>query len=176
MKSGATTARELAKRLPPGKQGAPGEISNWMRSHVSEDALILIVDDFAGTGSTLSKGLKKFFDQVGSGNVVDTFLREGRILCYLLYSFPEAINRLRGEYPKVQFLSANVFSDEVRALDRNAGIFEGDNELTPQSPLGYGDMGTLVCFHNTVPNNTLPIFWNGGTVNDKPWKPLFPRA
>jgi hypothetical protein len=161
-----------------------------MRSHVKEDALILIIDDFAGTGSTLLKGLRKFYDQVGDQNMIQAFLSEGRILCYLLYAFPEALERLREEYPNVQFLSANVFSDEHRALDSNAGLFRDEHEidfarqvliqigreLTPQDPLGYGDMGALICFHNTVPNNTLPVFWSSGTVNDKPWRPLFPRA
>ena len=49
-------------------------------------------------------------------------------------------------------------------------------ELTPGAPLGHGNMGALVVFHNATPNNTLPIFWSGGTVGEKPWKPLFPRA
>ena len=81
------------------------------------------------------------------------------------------------------------FGDETKALDPNADIFENENEITfakeiliqigreldPQYPLGYGDMGALVCFNNTIPNNTLPIFWCNGDVNGKPWKPLFPR-
>ena len=190
MKSGATTARELAKRLRPGKQGPPSEISDWMRTHTDKDALVLCVDDFAGTGSTISKGLRKFFDQKGIEEIRDIFLNEGRILCYLLYSFPEALDRLRTEYPKVKFLPINVFGDEVMALDPNAGMFENEDEinfaremliqigreLDPQYPLGFGDISALVCFNNTIPNNTLPIFWRSGTVNDKPWRALFPRA
>jgi len=190
MKSGATTARELAKRLRPGKQGPPSEISDWMRSHADKDALVLFVDDFAGTGSTILKGLRKFFDQKGIEEIKRIFLNEGRILCYLLYSFPEALDKLHTEYPKVKFLPINVFGDEVMALDPSAGIFENEDEinfakemliqigreLDPQYPLGFGDVGALVCFNNTIPNNTLPIFWRSGTVNDKPWRALFPRA
>ena len=41
---------------------------------------------------------------------------------------------------------------------------------------GYGNLGGLVLFHNTVPNNTLPIFWSNGVVNERSWRPLFPRA
>ena len=83
-----------------------------------------------------------------------------------------------------------VFSDEVRALDPDSGIFvdEGTRkfatdmllqlgrELLPQMPMGFGDMAALVAFHNTVPNNTLPIFWSNGSVNGRPWRPLLPRA
>jgi hypoxanthine phosphoribosyltransferase len=190
MKSGATTARELMKRLRPGKSGAPNTLSDWMKSHVEKDALILIVDDFAGTGSTIQKGLEKFFGQEGGKEILESYLNERRILCYILYSFPEALQKLQESYPKVEFLATHVFGEEVRALDSEAGIFENEEEikfahdvliqvgreLTPQVPLGYGDMGALVVFHNTVPNDTLPVFWSSGTVNERPWKPLFPRA
>jgi hypothetical protein len=189
-KSGGTTARELAKMLRPGKCAAPEEITYWMKTHVDEDALLLIVDDFAGTGSSILKGLKSFFDIKGIDRVRHRFLSEGRILCYLLYSFPEALDKFQHEYPEVQFFSVNILGDDVRALEADAAIFEEEEdlnfakevllqigrELTPQIPLGYGDMGALVVFHNTIPNNTLPVFWSSGTVNDKPWKPLFPRA
>ena len=161
-----------------------------MKSRSDKDALVLIVDDFAGTGLTLSKGLGKFLNQTENKVVVESFLNQGRILCYLLYSFPEALRILQKHYPKVKFVAAHVFDDKVRALHEDASIFENKNEiafakdmltqlgreLTPQIPLGYGDMGTLVAFHDTVPNNTLPIFWSGGTVNEKPWRPLYPRA
>lgn len=190
MKSGATTARELAKRLRPGKSGSAESITEWMKQHLDKDALIVFVDDFGGTGQTLIKGFKKFYEQLTSDRKLTRLLIQGRILCYLLYAFPEAVERLRGTYPRIQFLAANVFDEEVRALDENAGIFDNTNEINfakdillqigrelyHQYPLGYGEMGALVAFHNTVPNNTLPIFWSSGTVNDKPWKPLFPRA
>jgi hypothetical protein len=190
MKSGATTARELAKRIRPGKQGPPTDISDWMKLHTDKDALVLMVDDFSGTGTTISRGLRKFFDQKGSEEVKEMFLSEKRILCYILYAFPEAVNKLKREYPKVSFSFVNMFGDENKALDANANIFQNENEigfakeiliqigrkLVPQNPLGYGDMGTLVCFNNTIPNNTLPIFWSSGDVNGKQWKPLFPRA
>ncbi len=190
LKSGATTARELAKRLRPGKSGAPNTLADWLKSHVDKDALVLIVDDFAGTGSTVLKGLERFLSQEGIEDVLESYLDQRRILCYLLYSFSEALQRLRENYPRVDFLAAHVFAEEVSALDSEAGIFEDNEEigfardiliqigreLTPQMPLGYGDLGGLVVFHNTVPNDTLPIFWSSGIVNDKPWKPLFPRA
>jgi energy-coupling factor transporter ATP-binding protein EcfA2 len=74
MKSGATTARELAKRLRPGKTGAPNTLTDWMKSHLDKDSLILIVDDFAGTGYTIEKGLKKFFNQDGVKEFLEVYL------------------------------------------------------------------------------------------------------
>lgn len=190
LKSGGATARELQKRLMPGKAGPPEAISDWVSNHVNKDAIILVVDDFAGTGSTIERGLKNLFAQVRSREAMNVFHREKRILCYVLYAFPEALDALREKFSNIDFLACHVFGDEVRALEDEAGIFEDKSELefarevllqigtelTPQYPLGYGNMGALVAFHNTVPNNSLPIFWCAGKVNDKPWKPLFPRA
>lgn len=190
MKSGATTARELAKRLQPGKQGSPDSLIEWMRAHAGKDALVVFVDDFCGTGQTLLEGLDKFHGLLKSDKALTRYLVQGRVLCYLLYAFPEALERLRKAYERIQFLAVNVLDEEVRALDENARIFESSDEINfakdillqvgrglfRQHPLGWGDLGALVAFHNTVPNNTLPIFWSSGTVNDKPWKPLFPRA
>ena len=90
----------------------------------------------------------------------------------------------------MQVLAAHVFGDDVRALEEGAAILEDSTEigftrdflvqtgreLAPQMPIGYGDMAALVCFHNTVPNNTLPVFWCAGHVRGRPWKPLFPRG
>ena len=190
MKSGAVTAREIAKRVRPGKQGAPGDIVEWMKSHVDKDPMILVVDDFSGTGFTLEKGLSKFLEGVRDKEIRETFLKENRILCYVLYSFPEALERIKNAFPEVQVLAAHVFGDDVRALEEGAAILEDSTEigftrdflvqtgreLAPQMPIGYGDMAALVCFHNTVPNNTLPVFWCAGHVRGRPWKPLFPRG
>ena len=83
-----------------------------------------------------------------------------------------------------------TFDDEVRALSVDAGIFEEEadrvfaqdvmlqigRQLVPQNPLGFGDMAALVSFHNTIPNNTLPVFWSAGRANGREWKPLLPRG
>lgn len=188
-KSGAVTAREIAKRLRPGKVADCESIAPWIRAHTRDDALILIVDDFSGTGSTLELGIGRFFEYA-KRNGVESFLSEGRVSCYCQFAFPEALERLKRTFAGIEFLSAHVFGDDVRSLDAQAELFETENdrnfareillqigrELMPQSPLGWGDMGALVAFHNTIPNNTLPIFWCEGTVNERQWLPLLPRA
>ena len=83
-----------------------------------------------------------------------------------------------------------TFDDEVRAFAPDAGIFEDDGDrafaeeamlqigrqLVRQNPLGFGNMGALVSFHNTIPNNTLPVFWCAGKANGREWTPLLPRG
>jgi hypothetical protein len=188
-KSGASTARELAKRIRPGKVADGTGIDAWLRAHAQDDPLVVIVDDFAGTGTTLETGLYQLFSRLPRP-LVEDYVREGRMACYCLFSFPEAIDRLRKAFPQIEFYAAHVFGDDVRALDTDSDLFESDEErvyvrdillqigreLLSQMPLGWGDMAALVAFHNTIPNNTLPIFWCEGRVNDRVWQPLFPRA
>lgn len=188
-KSGGALARELRASLRPGKCTPAVEIDVWMRGHVDSDAMVVIVDDFSGTGNTLVKGLRRFRQKVPE-DIWNRYIGEKRISLYVMYAFPEALELLREEFVGVEVSAANVFGDELRACDDEAGIFDSldernfarqviqqlGRELTPGAPLGHGGMGALVVFHNATPNNTLPIFWSGGAVGERPWKPLFPRA
>jgi hypothetical protein len=187
-KSGAYTAREMGKLLLPGKCTGVADIGVWLQSHLDHDALLLIIDDFAGSGATMLKGLSRFNrkDTVAFQRFCDT----GRVHLVVLFAFPEALRALREQYPKIRVTCIRPFGDEVRALEADSGIFEDEGErrfaqevllqigqqLVPQHPLGYAQLGGLVVFHNTIPNNTLPIFWCNGVVNERPWQPLFPRA
>jgi hypothetical protein len=58
IKSGAGLARDVMKRLGPGKTGDGKEISTWLASHIDADPLLILVDDFSGTGSTICTGLR----------------------------------------------------------------------------------------------------------------------
>ena len=187
LKSGGALTRELKNRLRPGKVGPLDSMGAWLGTHADQDALLLVADDFAATGESLAKGFRAACAQYDEQ--LAPFFEEGRVLCYILYTLPEALDRLRAEFPKLEVNCIKCFGNEVRALNPDADIFEDDaeirfveemvvqlgRELVPQLPLGFGDMGLLVSFHNTIPNNTLPIFWSTGRVAEKPWKPLFPR-
>ena len=187
-KSGAATARELAKRMSPGKCSGIEGIPTWLQGHLTDDPMLVVVDDFAGTGKTLAKGLDKIrsLDEPQFSRVA----KEGRVLCCLQTAFPEAVRHIKDRFPEVRVLVMKTFDDKVRGLDPEAGIFEDERErrfaegvmlqigrqLARQNPLGYGNMAALVSFHNTVPNNTLPVFWCAGRANRREWKPLLPRA
>jgi hypothetical protein len=189
LKSGAATAREMQKLMRPGRCGAAVEIAAWMRLHVDDDPLVIVVDDFSGTGKTMGDGLKELKKEIEL-EIWKRYVNEGRISSYIMFAFPEALQRIRRDCAGVEIIAATALGDDLRALDSNAEIFTDDGErkfateilmqigreLLPQTPLGYGDMGSLVVFHNAAPNNTLPIFWSNGRVSERPWKPLFPRA
>ncbi len=187
-KSGAATARELAKRMSPGKCASIDGMHGWVQAHLDDDPMLVVVDDFAGTGNTITKGLERLWS--ADQELFSALAEEGRIVCCLQTAFPEAIERVKRRFARVAVLAMTTFDDEVRALAPEARIFEDEGELAyaqdvmlqigrqlvPQSPLGFGDMGALVSFHNTVPNNTLPVFWCAGRANGREWRPLVPRG
>jgi hypothetical protein len=188
-KSGATMAREMKTRMQAGKCASASELETWMRANVDKEGFVALVDDFAGTGQTLVGGLRKARAKVPP-DLWERYVSEGRLCLFLMYSFPDAIDAVKADFPGVSVLVAHVFGDELRACHEEAGIFETPGErafaqdilqqigreLSPSYPLGHGDMGALIVFYNTTPNNTLPIFWSGGMVQERPWKPLFPRS
>jgi hypothetical protein len=160
-----------------------------MRLHRDQDPILVLVDEFVGTGSQFVRGLRKFFERAADKELITHYLNERRVLCGLLNAYPEATDEIKKALPGVKIVAAHIFGDDTRALDPEAKIFDSEadrkfteemlvqigTELCPQIPLGWGRLGALVCLHNTVPNNTLPIFWSNGKVNEKPWNPLFPR-
>lgn len=188
-KSGATMAREMKTRMQAGKCAAASDMETWMRTNADKEGFVALVDDFAGTGQTLVGGLKKARTKV-SAELWERYVSEGRLCLFLMYAFPRAVRAVEEEFPGLPVLVAHFFGDELLACDEEAGIFESSaerafaqdilqqigRELSPSYPLGHGDMGALIVFYNTTPNNTLPIFWSGGTVQERPWKPLFPRS
>jgi len=191
LKSGASLARELMKQMNPGKAGDAKEVSNWLKSRLDSDPLLVLVDDFSGTGSTISKGIRNWKAELrDSAAALEKLLSQGRVMLAVLYAFGGALDELHKLDSRIRIFCANTLGPEVLAFDPDANIFESSDEirfahevmmqigreLTPQNPLGYGDQAGLVVFHNTVPNNTLPIFWSNGRVNELSWKPLFSRA
>jgi hypothetical protein len=187
LKSGASLTREVVKRLNPGKAGSGTEISGWIKTHAQSDAIIVVLDDLSSTGGTMRTGLRKWIHE--NQEALTPYLKERRIMVGLLYATGRALDAIAEVDQRISVLPANTLGAEVVAFDPEAGIFEDaaeldfahdvmlqiGRELTPQNPLGFGDQGLLFTFHNTVPNNTLPVFWSNGRVNERPWKPLFSR-
>jgi hypothetical protein len=189
LKSGASLAREMTKMMGPGKSGAGSEIGAWMASHSTADPMVVIVDDFSGTGTTLGKGLTKWKKEIKDQQLLERYLNEGRVMLVVMFALGQALDVIRDAEPRLRLFTSNTLGSDVMAFDHDAGIFDTQEEisfarevmlqigreLTPQTPIGFGDQALLVAFHNTIPNNTLPVFWSNGRVNEKTWKPLFSR-
>ena len=64
---------------------------------------------------------------------------------------------------------AGIFEDEGERAYAEDVMLQIGRQLLPQNPLGFGNMAALVSFHNTIPNNTLPVFWCAGKANGREW-------
>ena len=73
-----------------------------MKMQQDNDPIVLLVDDFWGTGSTAVKGIKTFLGLISDNKVKEKYLKEGRILFYTMFSFPEALFQFHGGH-RVRF-------------------------------------------------------------------------
>jgi hypothetical protein len=148
------------------------------------------MDDIAATGSSLSDNIAHFVGNIGDlpqevkvrvvtlvatgvaqENIlkrlqkiegVDIDFRSCEILSEVAYAFPEGgtVWRSREEETRAKALCVNLGSRIYR-----------------QNPLGFGELGLLVVFPTTVPNNSLPILHTYARASSgQGWKPLFPRV
>jgi hypothetical protein len=153
-------------------------------------AALVIVDDIAGTGGTLSEKVVTFLNMHGR------LLSGVKIRIITLVSTPEAQAKVLRSLERFEELDLDFRCCEI--LGREAIAFPDDDQwswssrdeferaralcidlgsrIYKQSPLGFGGMGLLVVFPATVPNNTLPILHSCSRANSgESWIPLFLR-
>ena len=145
---------------------------------------LLLIDDFAGTGTTLVRGLEKAMPYLRLAN--DKGIP---VTLFAVAGFAHARDRIE-EFIDNQRLNADVhFCD---TLGREHQVFSSDSIIFPEvaererakqiveekgqhtgnfNPLGYDGTQATIVFYSSCPNNTLPIFWS----NNGDWTPLFAR-
>ena len=145
---------------------------------------LVLIDDFVGTGESLTKGLSANVETLRKAN-----LKGVRIIVIAVAGFTGAHSQVN-DFIKSEELDAvvhfcdllgeeyRVFSDRSRVFpdpydrDRAKEIAERQGVvLFQEHPLGYGNSQALVVFADHCPNNSLPILWS--TRNG--WPTLFPR-
>jgi len=151
---------------------------------------IIIVDDLAATGGTLSRSVVEV-----ESEVADLLIRGNtKLLACVLYSTKAASERILeslrtihaiesdfrvGEFlsPKLSAFSEQsaIWASEEERVRAKALVSELGARVYKTQPLGYGGMGLLLVFPATVPNNSLPILHSSSKSGQKPWRPLFPR-
>ena len=150
---------------------------------------IVIVDDFIGTGTSLSSKLTAFFDKNGDFLIVSKITIFVAVFCatiegeekvrQTLSSLSETSDLLIHENLDKKHYAFNeiepIWSDET---ERNAAIDLiqrlGSN-VDKNRPLGYKNSALLVVFNRNCPNNTLPILHSRGR-GELAWVPLFVRV
>ena len=148
---------------------------------------VVIIDDIAATGKSLSHSLKTLVEQHSA-------LVETKIFVAVLVATPESermILRTIGKVENVEivFRAGEILIEQNRAFPKDISFWKSKkrmedtealcrdlgSKIYKRRPFGYGGQGLLVVFPTTVPNNTLPILHSSSKDPSFPWKPLFPR-
>jgi hypoxanthine phosphoribosyltransferase len=154
-----------------GKFLFPSSYFKFKEQYDKNKDLVILVDDFVGTGDTAEE-------------VLDFYLKEGNLnpsktKIITLVSQEEGVKRI---YEKSQVeIFANVIKNKALSdvYLENRELEEKKNLIVQMSKsinikqdfLGYKDSEALVCILNKSPNNTLPIFWHESKTYPAP----FPR-
>ena len=145
---------------------------------------LVLIDDFSGTGETLVKGLKKHLELLQYANAQGI-----RIIIVAVVGFTQSLDHIR-RFVRQNGLDADVYFCDQWGLEHQvfsemSTVFPDPAErerakqiaeskglaLEDRHPLGYKDTQALVVFHQSCPNNTLPILWS----KNHGWRALFPR-
>jgi hypothetical protein len=165
--------------------------AQWPRLDADAKHQLVLVDDFVGSGRTISKLF------VGEAAPVPRLLRQlpnarmwiGIIAGYenafseAISNFGEYASRIRITPYKLLTEQDKCFSDTSRILQNpniraqvKAFCLQTAEKHYPKLPqgmrLGFNESGALIVFYDTVPNNSLPIIWH----NEGSWYPLFPAS
>lgn len=172
---------------------APGDFRACFDKHVERNgsvAALIIMDDIAATGKSLSKNVDVFLSEFGD------LLQSTTVRVVTLIATESAQSTLlrkiqRVEHIDIDFRSCEILPKEAFAFPADAAVWSSEEEkarakalcidlgskIYKRNPLGYGNMGLLIVFPTTVPNNSLPILHSySRTASSDAWKPLFPRV
>lgn len=163
----------------------------------NKSSIVILVDDFIGTGKSFKKGYidAKIFSKNGNPSVTPTInlqrwldnrpyiLNRYLISTICMVEAKELLNTL---YPEVLIHSEfreKLFKTETSPFKISSNISEMKRMATKygkeiptinfppySSPMGFDNTEALVAFSHTTPNNTLPIIWGSSK-----WYPIYPR-
>ncbi|AOC93232.1 hypothetical protein BB050_00076 [Flavobacterium anhuiense] len=154
-------------------------------SELPENATIVLVDDFSGTGGTILEYYNKIKTELPEKHTIivltvafmekaEETLKKSNIHLIGNKKIPAFSERgsVFGYYPKMKAIRDFCFryGNDLYSL-------EDYNNKNKQHPLGYQNTQALIGFEHSIPNNTLSIIWADckNKNNDTYWSPLFPR-
>ncbi|MBH0061441.1 ATP-binding protein [Pseudoalteromonas sp. NZS71] len=154
-----------------------------------EISTILIVDDFIGSGTSLSENIKSFYQRNGSVlHDANTTILLG-VVCATTKGEDKVRKVLTDLDENSDLIVCETISNTHYAFNEHNTIWENNeemlqakelcmrlgSEIDKQRPLGYEEQGLLVVFSRNCPNNSLPVLHSSGRGNNQ-WKPLFERV
>ncbi len=168
--------------------GFGGRMAELVKSGGSPQA-VMIVDDLAGTGNSLSDNVSDFLEN-NRPSLIGIKVRVITIV-----ATKDAKELLENRFSKITDIDVRFFTSEIldascvaipeggsgfasrdeweraRALCQDIG-----SQIDKRRPLGYGGQGLLVVFPTNAPNNTIPLLRSHSkSSTGKKWFPLFER-
>lgn len=151
---------------------------------------LVIVDDFIGTGDSLSSNVKSFIE------VNYAILHETNIpiKIMILFSTREGEEKVRNtiaelSYKNIDIYICEIIEDRYYAFKNSINFWQSEDEkiyakslclkhgknLSKPSPLGYAEQGMLFLSPRNCPNNTLTLLHSSMDKESYKWEALFPR-
>jgi hypothetical protein len=149
---------------------------------------IVIVDDVVATGKSLSENIKTFL--VANPSIID---RGIPVIAVVLFSTVEGEQQFRDEMTSKMGQNVDLrvcehidkrmlpfsagsalWGSEVEAERASSLVRALGSQIYKNNPFGYGDLGLLLVFPHSVPNNSLPIL-HSAAKGPRSWEPLFQR-
>lgn len=160
-------------------------LSRRLKSRREPLNAIAIVDDFIGTGKTMTDQLEEL-----DLDLVRSLVTSGTAFAVVVHSAHERGVRAVQEWLSEKAIAGELYvkhqlSDDDSAFHESSRAFTSAAEreaaralfeslgrrLVPNAPLGFGGMGLTLAFESNIPNNCLPALWAAA----RDWTPLFPR-
>ncbi|MCW0463263.1 ATP-binding protein [Xanthomonas sacchari] len=195
-KSGATYATLFAEenKISTKNIVPPGEFEKRGISLIGSKELgvkaIVIVDDIAATGTSLSRNLQRFFDSNRS-HLVDIGIPVRVITVLATDDGRRKVERTLADFEglDIDLRVCEILRSDAEAFPAGVGFWKDQEtyerakalctdlgaNIYRQSPLGHGGLGLLVVLPTAVPNNTLPILHSPSRSGVQKWSPLFAR-
>lgn len=137
-----------------------------------EHPIVIFLDDFIGTGTQVSRAWDVYSQLIPVS-----------VPCYLFVigAFEEGVNQIETTIPSLKVIQLHSFGvhhqlqeSSNRAFSpREKRIISGYCERAGNLPLGFGDVGAIISFAYSTPNNTLSLI--RGSKGQKKWQGLLPR-
>jgi len=153
----------------------------WKLPELPESSRVIFIDDLVGSGNQSVKYIKTRLNTLLNPS------HKAYLLC--LCATPQGIKNVK-ENTNISVLPALIlkerdfqyFSECCKVFDDHAKHYLKElNEKLHSDAGGYGNLGLLLAFYFTVPNNTLPFIWKDGAEYEnsdgvrKKWQALLPR-
>lgn len=145
--------------------------SDILREDLGENDVVVLIDDFIGTGSQVCEAWSEQFGEL--------LAEVGSVYLVVVAGCNQGLKRISDEVGLdvvVHHLlddSDNIFADSCKHFsdEEKHSILKYCETANSREPRGKGDCGLVVVFAHTCPNNSIPIL----SSQAKAWEGLFRR-